>query len=168
MKVQFKKYVHLKQSLALGLSMFLALPTGVFATNATAGQSSNERVLHLLNRISFGPKPGDIEAVKAVGVEKYLQQQMHPETIPEAASVSGFVNNSDALRMTPPELFENYGPPAERAEKTNTMSKIIVYDRRAKGRKNVQQRVIRDVDEAKILRAVESPRQLQEVMTDFV
>jgi uncharacterized protein (DUF1800 family) len=162
-----KNHFHLKQSLALGISLFLALPTGVIAANATAGQSSNERILHLLNRISFGPKPGDIEAVKAVGVEKYLQQQMRPESIKEAPSVAGFVNNSDALRMTPPELFDNYGPPAERAEKTSTMTKIIVYDRRARGRKNVQQRVTRDLNEAKILRAVESPRQLQEVMTDF-
>ena len=141
--------------------------TPTTATNAAA--NSNQRILHVLNRVSFGPKPGDIEAVRAMGVSAYLQQQLHPESIREADDVSSFVHGSDALRMTPPQLFENYGPFAERAAQTGTMQRMIVYDRRSRNNKNrnIQQRLVNDLMEAKLLRAVESPRQLQEVMSDF-
>jgi len=44
----------------------------------------DERVLHALNRFTFGPRPGDLEAVKAMGLEKWLAQQLHPASINEA------------------------------------------------------------------------------------
>jgi uncharacterized protein (DUF1800 family) len=162
----------MKRLLVSLLISLLALP----AQSANPGSqvnaskiNANERILHLLNRVSFGPKPGDIEAVKRSGIDAYVAQQLHPETIKEADSVLSFVHNSDGLRLSVPALYQDYGPPAERAARESARQTMIVYDRRPRisGRKNVQQRVIRDVVEGKILRAVESPRQLQEVMTDF-
>ena len=37
--------------------------------------------MHALNRLAFGPRPGDFEHVRAIGVETYLHQQLNPETI---------------------------------------------------------------------------------------
>jgi uncharacterized protein (DUF1800 family) len=139
------------------------------ATAKAAGNSSTARLLHLLNRTSFGPKPGDIEALRALGIDAYLQQQLHPETIKEAPSVSSFVHGSDAFRMSAPQLFQDYGPFAENDAKKSAMATTIVYDRRQRprGKRSVQDSLVRDLMEAKVLRAVESPRQLQEVMADF-
>jgi uncharacterized protein (DUF1800 family) len=164
--------------LAGALSSLCCLPaTAAAPTSATAAaksaagssSTSTQRILHLVNRLSFGPKPGDIEAVRAMGVESYIQQQLNPESIKEADSVSSFVHNSDALRLSAPELFQDYGPNAEKVAKSSAMATTIVYDRRqrARGKRNIQESVVRDLMEAKLLRAVESPRQLQEVMSDF-
>jgi uncharacterized protein (DUF1800 family) len=58
--------------------------TGHSKTRQTyqSGQlSGDERILHALNRFTFGPRPGDLEAVQAMGLEKWFTQQLHPETI---------------------------------------------------------------------------------------
>jgi uncharacterized protein (DUF1800 family) len=51
-----------------------------------AGQlTSDERILHALNRFSFGPRPGDVEAVKAMGLDNWFAEQLHPQTIDQSA-----------------------------------------------------------------------------------
>ena len=45
----------------------------------------DERTLHALNRFTFGPRPGDLEAVQAMGLEKWFAQQLRPETIDNSA-----------------------------------------------------------------------------------
>jgi uncharacterized protein (DUF1800 family) len=44
----------------------------------------DERILHALNRFTFGPKPGDLEAVQTMGLEKWFDEQLHPANIDEA------------------------------------------------------------------------------------
>ncbi len=44
----------------------------------------DERILHALNRFTFGPRPGDLEAVKAMGLDKWFEQQLHPATLDHA------------------------------------------------------------------------------------
>ncbi len=45
----------------------------------------DERILHALNRFTFGPRPGDVEAVKAIGLDRWLDEQLHPAAINNAA-----------------------------------------------------------------------------------
>src|SRR6202035_4819749 len=53
---------------------------------AYAGQIQGDaRILHALNRFTFGPKPGDVEAVKAMGLDAWLDQQLHPAAINNTA-----------------------------------------------------------------------------------
>src|SRR5580704_14286933 len=42
-----------------------------------------QRVLHALNRLTFGPRPGDFAAVQAMGLSKWFEQQLNPATIPD-------------------------------------------------------------------------------------
>src|SRR6202008_2631514 len=45
---------------------------------AYSGQmQGDERILHALNRITFGPRPGDMEAVKAMGLDAWFEEQLH-------------------------------------------------------------------------------------------
>ena len=45
----------------------------------------DERILQALNRFTFGPRPGDLEAVRAMGLDAWFEQQLHPQTLDEAA-----------------------------------------------------------------------------------
>jgi uncharacterized protein (DUF1800 family) len=44
----------------------------------------DERILHALNRFTFGPRPGDLEAVRVMGLDQWFDQQLHPETLDQA------------------------------------------------------------------------------------
>ncbi|PWT94578.1 MAG: DUF1800 domain-containing protein [Candidatus Melainabacteria bacterium] len=128
-----------------------------------------KRAVHVLNRLTFGPRPGDLEAVKAEGVEAYIQAQLHPQTLPESPAVAEYVSQSKALNLTPAQLFKQYGPPAAK-QQARLIEQSGDGDNRkmeAQIRQNNFRSIYQDASKARILRALESPRQLQEVMTDF-
>jgi uncharacterized protein (DUF1800 family) len=64
------------------------------AINASRLQP-HERALQALNRLTFGPRPGDVEHVEAMGIDKWIDQQLHPETIDDSDLVRDFP--SDAM-----------------------------------------------------------------------
>jgi uncharacterized protein (DUF1800 family) len=72
--------------------------------------TSDERILQLLNRITFGPRPGDVEHVRQIGLNAFLKQQLHPERISDSA-VEARLLNLPTLTMTSQELVDNYPPP---------------------------------------------------------
>jgi len=74
--------------------------------------SEEQRVLHVLNRLGFGARPGDVERVKAMGIEKYLAQQLEPSKIEDAAA-DAKVQNLEVLRMTTAQLYEKYPQPGQ-------------------------------------------------------
>src|SRR5438093_950154 len=51
------------------------------ATRRVGALSSDERVRHVLNRLAFGPRPGDEAAVRAIGVERWIARQLEPDSI---------------------------------------------------------------------------------------
>jgi hypothetical protein len=51
----------------------------------TAPLTAQERTLHVLNRLTFGPRPGDEAALQKMGFEPWLERQLHPETIDDSA-----------------------------------------------------------------------------------
>src|SRR6188474_2008944 len=54
--------------------------------------SDDQRILHVLNRLGFGARPGDLEKVRAFGVNKYIEQQLFPEKIDDSASEAKLQN----------------------------------------------------------------------------
>ena len=50
--------------------------------------TEEQKIAHVLNRLGFGARPGDIEKVKAMGLEKYLDQQLSPSSINDAIAAS--------------------------------------------------------------------------------
>ena len=50
-------------------------------TTAIPSTPSDKTIVHVLNRIGFGPAPGDVEKVKTVGLAAYIEQQLHPERL---------------------------------------------------------------------------------------
>lgn len=119
---------------------------------------SDRRALHALNRLAFGPRPGDVERVNQIGVERYIREQLNPESIPEPPDLVRRVAALRTLHMTPVELFETFQLPVRRAKGNAEAQKAA----RRRSRVIIEQAV-----EGRLMRAIYGPRQLQEVMTAF-
>ncbi len=155
--------------------------------------SEEQKAIHLLDRISFGARPGDIEQLLKSGWEKYLDAQLHPERIPDQA-VDEKLKNIESIHLSNAELARYYPPPQviqqalkskgmetpEFANGANTppgqtgQAQQEQMTRRRQAQKVLKemgykqpQQVALELQQAKILRAVYSEKQLQEVMTDF-
>src|SRR4051812_10335943 len=73
--------------------------------------TSDQKILHALNRLTFGPRPGDVDAVKKVGLEQWIETQLHPETITENAMLESRLLHMTSLKMSSKEITEHYPPP---------------------------------------------------------
>ncbi|MDX6557726.1 MAG: hypothetical protein QOF72_775, partial [Blastocatellia bacterium] len=99
----------LGSTFALGIAA-QSMKTG--ASKSAAKLSEDQRILHVLNRLGFGARPGDVERVKAMGIDNYIAQQLRPEKIDDAASEAK-LQNLETLRMSTAELYEKYPQPGQ-------------------------------------------------------
>jgi uncharacterized protein (DUF1800 family) len=72
--------------------------------------SSDQQIVHVLNRLTFGPRPGDVEEVRRVGLTKWVELQLHPTQIPENPVLAERLKALDSLRLSLPEVFAKYSP----------------------------------------------------------
>jgi uncharacterized protein (DUF1800 family) len=139
------------------LSVIIILGT-IFPSDATS-IPADSKVLHVLNRLSLGIRPGDIERVKSIGVENYIKEQLSPNSIPEPQTLTTKINQLETLRLSPVELSREYG-------KTGIPGQKPTQEQNKTAQKRMRM-VQEEATQARLLQAVESPRQLQEVMVDF-
>jgi uncharacterized protein (DUF1800 family) len=201
----------------------LAVVSSGQSRRATANSlNENQRILHVLNRLGFGARPGDVARVKAMGVDNYINQQLSPQKISDAVAEAK-VRDLSTLNMTTAQLYEKFPQPGllirqmERrgelpaelaAARDNRMKAGVAPNQPAgdgtemqanagdekndadKPNNNVNpldnkkyrqalreyyqehglqlpQRISAELQASRILRAVYSERQLQEVMVDF-
>src|SRR5215510_5642486 len=181
--------------------------------------TEEQRIVHVLNRLGFGARPGDVERVKAMGLENYINQQLSPEKIDDSIAENK-VKDLSVLSMTTAEIYEKYPQPGQLLRQLQARGVIPndlaqARDNRVKGGANATsadpksgemagpdqpknttsppagnpldnekyraaiqeyyrqnglqqpQRIIVDLQASRILRAVYSERELQEVMVDF-
>lgn len=69
-----------------------------------------KRALHALNRLTFGPRPGDLQQVVRMGVDNWIDQQLRPEKINDSA-LDARLAPFRTLRMNTHEIVENFPPP---------------------------------------------------------
>ena len=53
--------------------------------NVPGGLTQRQKVVHALNRLTFGPRPGDVDAVLAKGLDSWIEDQLHPESTDDSA-----------------------------------------------------------------------------------
>ncbi len=200
---------------------------GGFLSAQEGPENTGDRAaaLHVLNRITFGPRPGDVEAVEKMGIQNFIEQQLHPETIDDSkcdAEIAQYellqMSSADLARMfydeqkqrqkeqkeraaeqkalaggtAPPPPMENGAPPMPGADPSSqpmtnpamTASGAApetaaeapqelrrkpgkLADALAKAAKARTVKAIGELEEAKLVRATDSNRQLQEVLVDF-
>jgi uncharacterized protein (DUF1800 family) len=192
-----------------------------------AGLTEDQHIQHVLNRLGFGARPGDVARVKAMGLDSYINQQLHPEKINDAIA-DAKVKNLATLNMTTAELYEKFPQPGQLLRQLERRGELpaelaAARDNRVKGGANAApaepkvadpmemsagdmkteakkeadkpgqnpdprdnqkyrqalreyylrnglqqpQRITAELQASRILRAVYSERQLQEVMVDF-
>jgi uncharacterized protein (DUF1800 family) len=118
-----------------------------------------QQAVHVLNRLAFGPRPGEVERVQRMGVQKYIDEQLHPETIPMPAALTERLDKLDTVRR---------GAGGALGDFLELRREVRNEEDGAKERRRIeQQRAAREAAEARLVRAIESPRQLEEVMVDF-
>jgi uncharacterized protein (DUF1800 family) len=217
---------------ALALLSVWMLTVGMLAfVPATSAQqqkkaqrlTEDQRILHVLNRLGFGARPGDVEKVKAMGLDRYIDQQLHPEKIDDAVA-DAKVKNLEALQLSTPELYAKYPQPnqllramqrtgqappelaaviearkngqltpqnptapmpapkaddngvmakpdgaakADQAPENNAEYRKAIRDYYLKNNLRPPQQLTAELQASRIMRAVYSERQLQEVLVDF-
>ncbi len=190
------------------------------AQSATAAQSAllaplegDRRILHVLNRLGFGPRPGDVERVREIGVARWIEAQLEPQNLDDSvvenklASLSALnyslaqlmlvyesdqlfrreqrlkklERNGDAMPqggakgnlasanvLNADALNANVVADNARPQQLRPQQKRILEDaRRAGWERGVSVEAVGQLATAKLLRATESNRQLQEVLVDF-
>ncbi|HEX8853138.1 MAG TPA: DUF1800 domain-containing protein, partial [Pyrinomonadaceae bacterium] len=106
---------------AVALASFALLSNSLLvamtrAQKTAAGQgpaqrlTEEQRIVHVLNRLGFGARPGDVERVRRMGVERYIEQQLNPEKIEDAVAESK-LRNLPTLTLTTGELMARYPNP---------------------------------------------------------
>ena len=89
---------------AIALVAAAALTAGS-SGSAVPARPDDKTILHVLNRIGYGARPGDVDRVRQIGLAAYIDQQLHPERIADAgmtARLAGF----ETLTMSSRELAE--------------------------------------------------------------
>jgi len=154
---------------------FTATLTASGPGSAVPSKPDDAAILHVLGRAGFGARPGDLDQVRQLGLDKYIDQQLHPERISDTqmhARLAGLVT----LNMSSRALADEYYEPAIKArqeakkqaaaEPSMTESTPRRTPEQAEAARKARV-VVMDLSAQKILRAAYSDRQLEEVMTDF-
>ncbi len=98
---------------SLGLAALLvALPAFLVSAAGRFDQklSRQKQIIHVLNRLTFGLRPGDVEQVRKLSVEKWIDLQLHPERISENPVLETRLKPLTTLQLANWQLFEKYSP----------------------------------------------------------
>ena len=130
-----------------------------FSANAET-MNEKERVIHIANRLTYGPAPGTISYIEQVGMENFIEGQLHPENFSAQPDLQNKLSNLKTLDTPLMELVSEYAPPM----KQGGMKPSKEEEQEARKRANI---IVQDLAQAKIERGVQSNAQLQELLTDF-
>ena len=183
----FTVYAFILPTLAFGSDRALSAPKSL---------TEEQKILHVLNRLGFGARPGDVEKVKKIGIQKYIDQQLDPSAIDDSTAEAK-LKGLEILNMSTAEIFAKYPNPGallrqleggrqaqakkqadadknnaqqdpdqmtdqQRRERQQKLAELYrEYDLRPAGQ------LMPQIAANRVLRAVYSERQLQEVMVDF-
>jgi uncharacterized protein (DUF1800 family) len=159
-------------------------PPSVHLPWKEAGLSERQAAAHLLNRFAFGPRPGEVEAVVKMGLDRWFERQL-AGGLPDG-KVEDDLRRLPALQMSTPQILATYPPPgmvllqAKQAgilpddakrkdlkdkDREDLKAKVMDFARQQGYRS--QKELLGQLMTQKLVRAVESENQLAEVMTDF-
>jgi uncharacterized protein (DUF1800 family) len=180
-------------ALILAISPAQANPDPPAASKSFKGKlpitelTEDQAILHALNRLAYGPQPGEIEQVRKMGLEKWIDQQLNPNSIDDSA-LEARLERYPTLRMSSDKLVEKFPQPNEAAKKEGLSKEEYQEKQREKARAAVEridpsnpnaaaeqqlakivgpQRIVVELSMAKLDRAIYSNRQLEAVMEDF-
>ena len=176
-------------STAAAVVIVLGVPALAQRDQAVPNNADAKAIVHVLNRIGFGARPGDVERVQQMGLAKFIDDQLHPERVPNGALTERLAEFT-TLKMSTEQLSDMFFQPAEQAKKQQ-QQRQLAQQKKADQQKTdqpgtpaqpptppqptpeqrmlqqQQQNVVNELMQGKILRAALSERQLEEVLVDF-
>ena len=142
-------------------------PPAVRVTLPKSALSQDQQITHTLNRLGYGPRPGDVERVRQMGLARWIERQLEPGRIPDDR-VEATLQSFPTLTMPVPELVKAYPEPAQQAIAKLQSGQMSQEEMRVMAPPEKRPfRIAAELQAAKLTRAVLSERQLEEVMTDF-
>jgi uncharacterized protein (DUF1800 family) len=138
------------------------------AVIAAREQTADQQVQHVLNRLAFGARPGDVAAVRTLGVDRWIDRQLHPERLADTA-VTAFLASYETLGKTGEALYAEYPPPAQALAQLQRRGGVVTAEDSARIREQGRRSgvFLAELTSSRVSRAVLSERQLDEVMVDF-
>lgn len=168
---------------------------GADAKNKAKSITDDQKILHVLNRLGFGARPGDVEKVKATGLKKYLEQQLNASST-DSAEVAARLKNFEVLNMETSAIFAKYPNPGalirnleggrrnaannaanNQANNPQNADQMTEDERKARQEKlrgyyqeyglRPANQITQQMQMSRIIRATYSENQLEEQMVDF-
>ena len=147
--------------------------------------TAHERALHALNRLGFGPSPADAAAIEQLGPQRWLQQflleQTNPERLSLPSALQARLDGFDTLKLSQGELLGRYRE-AARVDRVDRLAKSAagadssaatnpisasVEASAPNNRRDWVRPVLLQAGSQRLLRALQSPAQLEERLVDF-
>jgi len=157
--------------------------------------TEDQAILHALNRLAYGPRPGDVERIRQMGLEKWIEGQLHPEAIDDSFLEQRLGEHYATLKMSARELLDKFATPRQlsKREGETEQEAVAPWQGKRNDRKGALDRAtlasannldkepaevavaklqgprrpIAELSMAKLDRAIYSQRQLEAVMEDF-
>src|SRR5581483_8532744 len=144
------------------MKRLVILPLALLLFASSDKLTDRQRAQHALDRLAFGAKPGDVDRVMRMGVDQWVDQQLHPERIADRA-IDARLAQYATLTMSSHQIFEQFEKPMieRRQAKKNNEEQIEIP------REQRPQRLVLELSAQRLIRATDSERQLNEVMADF-
>src|SRR5262245_39226544 len=79
--------------------------------HATAPAADDAAILHVLNRLTYGPRPGDVERVKTLGLQKWIETQLAPTRIDDR-TIESRLARLETLNLDSETIQREYAGPA--------------------------------------------------------
>lgn len=159
----------------------VVLTCGAIAWSAAATSAAgppdtqDEAIRHALNRLTFGPRPGDIARVRAIGLSTWIDRELAPRTEPNPA-LDARLSALSTLTLSSAQIARQHVIPEREARRARQQAAGAngqqdpdppQRPRRPTEPATGQRLVIEELASAKLLRAIYSDRQLEEVLVDF-
>ena len=110
MLMKIMRIQSVKVCTALAILLSAAAMSGAGKNSTPAAMSDPQKIMHVLNRLTFGQRPGDVEQVRAMGVERWIDLQLHPTHIADLA-LDAKLARFHTLNMSTQEMVREYPPP---------------------------------------------------------
>jgi uncharacterized protein (DUF1800 family) len=158
--------------------LVLAWPLTAVGRAAAPATPDDATIAHVLSRLTFGPRPGDVARVREMGLDRWIERQLHPEAIDDH-EVEARLAELPTFRLSSHELMARYDVPPEAKRELKKreadMEGAGPAERREARREvlgklrldGTPQQVVGELQQAKVIRAALSERQLDEVLVDF-
>ena len=189
MKKQFCTIYQLTAVLLLTAMFSPLLAIAPDTKNSGKSLTEDQKILHVLNRLGFGARDGDIAGVKQIGIKGYIEQQLNASPN-DAPDVAARLKNLEVLDMTTAEIFAKYPNPGAllkmmdggkkaQANKNAADDAAQMTDDQKKQRREEIKEIYQKYDlrpanqivyqqaTSRIIRGVYSENQLEEQMVDF-